>query len=201
MMEMTDTDRRRIAEAIRDKYRQVARDVRGRFKYPTGPEGLAALGYDPALYGHLPAEVLAGFCGVGNPFSAGPVRPGWAVLDVGCGQGVDACIAARQAEPGGRVTGLDGSPEMLGRAKANALLAGAGNLAFVEGEAGALPFANAGFDLVLSSGVYNLVIDKPRALAEAFRVLKPGGRLQVADQMLTGPPPLSVAEQVANWFG
>ena len=200
-MDMTIAERQTISLAIREKYRKVVRDVQGGFRYPTGRAGLVGLKYDQGLYVHLPDGVLAGFCGVGNPFSAGPVLPGWAVLDVGCGQGVDVCIAAGQAGPAGRVAGVDGSPEMLKRARAHAALARAANTQFLEGSAEALPIGDAGFDLVISSGVYNLVIDKPRALAEAWRVLKPGGRLQVADQMLTGPPPPSRADQVASWFG
>nr|WP_243357614.1 methyltransferase domain-containing protein [Fundidesulfovibrio terrae] len=199
-MEITNEQRVQIEASLRDKYEKVAAGAPGQFKYPTGESGLSGLGYRREWYEHLPKPVRECFCGVGNPFAMGLPGKGAHVLDVGCGCGVDTLIAAGAAGPGGRAVGLESSQAMLAKARENAQASGASNAEFVEGNAETLPFEDATFDLVTSSGVYNLVIDKKKALAEAFRVLKPGGRLQIADQILTGPPPLSREDMVASWF-
>ncbi len=184
-----------IEEQLRERFGKVAVSPLGHFSYPTGRAGLLALAYPEKELGSLPESVLECFCGVGNPFSAGLPTAGEQVLDVGSGAGVDALVAASLTGPEGHVTGLEFSPEMRQRAQANADLAGFGNVSFVLGGAEELPFADASFDLLLSNGVYNLVLRKRKALAEAFRVLRPGARLQVADQILedaaelkSGPP-------------
>ena len=200
IMILTAAQRAIIEQSIRDKYRKVAANPHGLFNYPTGQAGLDGLSYDPRLYAHLPDSVREYFCGVGNPFAAGPILDGESVLDVGCGAGVDACIAAELAGPRGLAVGVDGSAEMIGRARENAGLAGLDNTCFMEGSAEFLPMEDERFDVVISSGAYNLVIDKSNALAEAWRVLRPGGRLQVADQMLTGAPPATAMDMVASWF-
>ena len=199
-MDITSEQRAHIRGAIREKYEKVAAGLPGQFKYPTGPSGLAGLGYDSAWYSRLPIPVQECFCGVGNPFSMGLPGQGFRVLDVGCGCGVDTLIAANFVGPGGQAVGVESSPAMLAKAQNNARSAGIDNVLFLDGDAESLPFENATFDLVTSSGVYNLVIDKAKALSEAFRVLKPGGRIQIADQVLTGPPPLSAEDMVASWF-
>ena len=112
----------------------------------------------------------------------------------------DTLIAANFVGPGGQAVGVESSLSMLAKAQDNARAAGIGNALFLDGDAESLPFEDSAFDMITSSGVYNLVIDKTRALAEAFRVLKPGGRIQIADQVLTGPAPMTQAERVASWF-
>ncbi|MBI5520399.1 MAG: methyltransferase domain-containing protein [Desulfovibrio sp.] len=180
-----------IEDALLARFRKAAVSPAGLFEYPTGRDGLRALGYPAPFIESLPDRVAQCYCGVGNPFEPGVPDPGARVLDVGCGAGVDAIAAARFAGPDGFAAGLEFSPEMLARAKENAALCGLENVEFTQGGAARLPYPDASFDLVISNGVYNLVPDKPRALAEAFRVLKPGGRLQVADQIRESDRPMA----------
>ncbi len=121
------------------------------------------------------------FVGVGNPFRLGPIRPGEAVLDLGCGAGFDACIAAQIVGPGGRVVGIDLSPEMIALAEAGLKEADFPRVEFRLTQVEDLPFPDASFDVALSNGVLNLIPDKPAALHEIYRVLCPGGRLQACD--------------------
>jgi SAM-dependent methyltransferase len=189
-----------IEDQLRERFRKAAQSPRGLFQYPTGREGLLALAYPEEALRFLPESVQEYYCGVGNPFAAGLPSLGDQVLDVGCGAGVDALVAAHQVGPEGRVAGLEFSPDMRDRAQANAALAGLGNAAFLLGGAEALPFADASFDLLLSNGVFNLVLRKRQALAEAHRVLRPGGRLQIADQILEDETPLQVGlAQPTSW--
>ena len=197
--ELTSQDKQQIATNIRAKYGRVAVTPTGQFRYPTGRAGLEALGYDPEILKTLPEPVAASYCGVGNPFTLGPIREGEAVLDLGCGAGVDAIIAARLTGPSGAVTGIDLVPEMLAKAKEHASLAGVDNLLFRESSAEQVPFPDNSFDVVISNGVFNLVVDKVTALGEVFRVLKPGGRFMLADQVLSGELPKETKARVENW--
>jgi arsenite methyltransferase len=199
-MIITQKHRAHIEASLLDKYEKVAAGTPGQFRYPTGEAGLKTLGYQRDWYKPLPKSVRDCFCGVGNPFAMGLPAKGARVLDVGCGCGVDTLLAAGFVGPEGKAVGVESSPAMLAKARNNARVSAIAHAAFLEGNAESLPFEEATFDLVISSGVYNLVIDKKKALAEVFRVLKPGGKLQVADQILTGPPPFSVEEVVASWF-
>jgi SAM-dependent methyltransferase len=193
-------EKQKIEEGLREKYRKVAVSPEGQFRYPIGRAGLEALKYDPEILRNLPEAVSATYCGVGNPFSLGTISQGETVLDVGCGAGIDAIFAAKMVGSTGAVSGIDLVPEMLARARENARLANVSNITFIESSAEKLAFPDKSFDVVISNGVFNLVVDKQKALKEVFRVLKPGGRLMLADQVLVGKVPQNTESRVASWF-
>jgi SAM-dependent methyltransferase len=172
----------------------------GCFQYPTGKAGMELQGYPPEVLRDFPQEVLAAFCGVGNPFSLGTLNPGDAVLDLGCGAGVDSLVAGRLVGTGGRVVGLDVTPAMIERARGHLARLGLANVTFQMGEAEALPFPDHDFDAVISNGVFNLTLNKEKALKETHRVLKPGGRLMLADMVLVAALPPDLGDKVENWF-
>jgi arsenite methyltransferase len=198
--EISLPDRKRIEESIREKYGKVALAPEGLFNYPIGRAGLQALQYNPVILESLPEPIPDSYCGVGNLFALDPINPEERVLDVGCGAGVDILIAANLTGPTGVAVGVDLVPDMLAKAKQNAILADLRNLFWLEASSENLPLAGNTFDVVISNGVFNLVIDKPRALKEVFRVLKPGGRLQLADQILMGEPSADPEDRVESWF-
>ncbi len=193
--------RKRIREGIGQKYKQVAVSLEGKFSYPTGRAGLEGQKYDPEVIQSLPEDVLASYCGVGNPFTLGPVGRGETALDIGCGAGVDTLVAATMVGPEGKVIGVDLVPEMLEQAKANLKKTSLKNVAFQEGSAEQLPFPDGTFDVVISNGVFNLIPDKAKALREVFRVLKPSGRFLLADQILMGEMAADTESMVRNWAG
>lgn len=199
-MKITTEDRSRIEESIRGKYAKVALSPSGQFKYPTGREGLKALGYDLEMVEALPESTISSFCGVGNPFSLGPIHEGEVVLDIGCGAGVDTLFAAMMVGPEGRVVGIDMVREMLDRANQNLSQMALKNVFFRLGTAENLCFPDSSFDVIISNGVFNLIPDKIKAVSEIFRVLKPEGRLMMADQVLTGKLPDDPEERIKSWF-
>ena len=196
---LTSQDRKRIEEGIRGKYTKVSDSPEGLFQYPTGRAGLEALDYDSELIQALPDSTVASYCGVGNPFTLGVIRKGDAVLDIGCGAGIDTIVAAMMVGPEGTVAGIDMVPEMLARARENLRMTDLKNVIFEEAYGEKLPFADDGFDVVISNGVFNLIPDKAKALSEVVRVLKPGGRLMMADQILVGELPSEIKARVASW--
>jgi len=196
---MTQVDVNGIREAIRKRYAGVSEYGPGRFAYLTGRAGALALGYEPSLLDRIPEDALAGFCGVGNPFALGALQSGEAILDVGCGAGVDLLIAAGLVGWKGRVGGLDLTPEMAEKARANLRRIGLPNVEVAVGAAESLPFEDASFDVVISNGVLNLSPVKEQAYRELYRVLRPGGRLQFADIVLKEDLPPEVVGSLDAW--
>ena len=197
---MSTQDLKQIHDGIRDKYAKVAVSPEGQFKYPTGRAGLEILKYDAAIVSELPEAVAGSFCGVGNPFSLGEIAPGSRVLDIGCGAGVDALVASKVVEPSGKVMGIDITPEMVRRAEANKKEIGADNVVFQVGRVQNLIGMDESFDFVISNGALNLIPEKAEVIEAAFRLLKPGGWLFVADQFLVGPTSKDLKARIQSWF-
>jgi arsenite methyltransferase len=198
--QITRDDLKKIEAGIREKYINVAKSPEGQFTYPTGRKGLEALHYDKRLLDQLPEAVVASYCGVGNPFSLGRINPGEKILDIGCGAGVETILAAMMTGETGRAVGVDMVPEMLEKAQANLELTQLKNVSFEKASGENLPFPENSFHVVISNGVINLIPDKEATLTEILRVLKPGGRLMVADQVTAGTLQKDIKARVASWF-
>lgn len=177
-----DLDTSLLRSEVSLLYARVATKPNGEFHFHRGPAYAAAfLGYDPAELTALPAEAAASFAGVGNPHRIHPIREGETVLDIGCGSGMDLLLAAEKAGPRGRAIGVDMTDAMVERARSCAKVAGLDNVEVRSGDATALPVEDDSVDVAISNGVLNLVPEKDRAFSEIFRVLRAGGRLQLAD--------------------
>lgn len=173
-----------IKDKIRQRFVKVARSPNEKQPFAIGPDSAKKLGYSLAEIDGLPAHVTESFAGVGNPLALGELRAGETVLDFGCGAGMDSIIAARRVGPSGEVIGGDMIEEMVTKAKDNTVAAGVTNAVFHQSEADRLPVGDGTVDVVISNGVFNLCLDKPKVVAEIFRVLRPGGRVQMADIFL-----------------
>jgi arsenite methyltransferase len=196
---LIDTDQ--LRSAIQEEYAEVAACPMKGFHFHTGRFLAARLGYPAARVDPLPDSVVESFAGVGNPFSWGDLNLGETAVDLGSGAGFDALLAAQMVGPNGRVIGVDMTPAMLEKARHNAELLGLANVEFREGYLEALPIDDASADVVISNGVVNLCPDKAPALAEAFRVLKPGGQMQISDIVVAIPVPEDAKTDIALWTG
>ena len=205
--EMTETseagrvDVEHLRSEVKHKYREVATHPEKGFHFHVGRPLAQMLDYPMAVVDALPPQVVESFAGVNNPFSMGDLTPGQAVLDIGSGAGFDSLLAAQMVGPQGRVTGVDMTPEMREKARANAALVGLTNVEFKDGLAESLPLPDASVDVVISNGVINLCPDKLAVYREIARVLRPGGRLQIADVVVQKPVPDDAVADIDLWTG
>jgi arsenite methyltransferase len=189
-----------LKSEIKKTYASVSREPEQDFIFPTGRAWAEDLGYPEELAG-VPESAAESFAGVANPFTLGRLEPGERVLDLGCGAGTDSLVAAQMVGPEGHVTGIDMTPEMLEKARASAAAMGVDNVEFVESEAERLPFADESFDVVISNGVIDLIPDKDAVFGELFRVVGPGGRIQVADVTIQQPVSEEGRRKIDLWTG
>ena len=201
-----------LRETVRRKYAEAAKSVRqgansgcdcgdgGGCCGSTGDPITRDL-YSAAEVSGLPAGAVVASLGCGNPTALADLHPGEVVLDLGSGGGIDVLLSARRVGPTGRAYGLDMTDEMLDLARENQRKAGATNVEFLKGHLEAIPLPDASVDVIISNCVINLSVNKPRALAEAFRVLKPGGRFAVSDVVVRGTLPAAVRKNMELWVG
>lgn len=187
MVAINSDKKEMIFQAVQGMYSEVATCPHKVFHFPTGREACLFVGYPKDQLDAVPATSVESFAGVGYPFRVGGIQPGSRVLDIGSGSGTDLLIASLLTGPTGRAFGLDMTPAMIKKARANAEKMRAGNVEILEGNAEEIPLPDASVDVVTSNGVLNLVPDKPRCFAEIFRVLRPGGSIQISDIVLGKP--------------
>jgi arsenite methyltransferase len=187
MVAIAGFSREQILDAVRQMYTEVATLPGKQFHFPTGRAACRFVGYPEKWLDLIPPMAVESFAGVGFPFRAHVIRAGDRVLDVGSGSGTDTLTAARLVGPQGKVYALDMTPAMLEKLRSNIARADLDNVETIEGNAEAIPLPAASVDVVTSNGVLNLVPDKARAFAELYRVLRPGGRVQIADIVVSKP--------------
>ena len=199
-----------IKEIVRDKYGQIASDVsknagssccssRGSASSCCDP--VSSNLYDVQQQSALPSDAVAASLGCGNPTALAELKEGQVVLDLGSGGGIDVLLSARRVGPTGKAYGLDMTDEMLNLARKNTAEAGVENVEFLKGEIEDIPLPDNTVDVIISNCVINLSADKQKTLAEAFRVLKPGGQFAVSDIVVRGEMPPDVKRSVELWVG
>jgi SAM-dependent methyltransferase len=190
---------KKLRSAIQKEYELVAREPGRGFHFHTGRPLAQMLGYEEGWLDNIPESAIESFAGTGNPFRIEELRSGENVIDIGSGAGLDSLIAARMVAPDGKVIGVDMTPAMLNKAQSAAKEIE--NVDFRHGIAESLPVEDGWADVVISNGVFNLVPDKPVALQEIARVLKPGGRLQIGDILVQKEVPQDSKRKIDLWTG
>jgi len=199
---MTASDTEAIHGAVRERYARAAKEAESCCGTTGAAEDLIGRTlYDEEAAGSLPEAALAASLGCGNPTLLADLRPGEVVLDLGSGGGIDVLLSARRVAPSGKAYGLDLTPEMLKLARQNQAEAGVTNAEFLEGTMEAVPLGDESVDVIISNCVVNLSPDKPAVLREAFRVLRPGGRLAVSDIVLRRALPAELQQLMGLWTG
>ncbi|MBM2822603.1 MAG: methyltransferase protein [Thermoleophilia bacterium] len=189
-----------LKSEIKKTYASVSQEPEKDFIFPTGRAWAEDLGY-PEELSQVPDHIVESFAGVANPFSLGRLEPGERVLDLGSGAGTDSLVAALMVGEKGSVTGIDMTTEMVAKAQSGAAELGVSNVTFVEGEAEELPFGDASFDVLISNGVIDLIPDKDAVFSSIYRVLVPGGRIQVADVTIQQPVSDEGRRNIDLWTG
>jgi SAM-dependent methyltransferase len=195
-----DIDVDLLKSKIKKTYASVSAEPEKDFIFPTGRPWAEDLGYPDEL-ANVPETAVQSFAGVANPWTMGRLAAGERVLDLGSGAGTDTLVAAQMVGSEGHVTGVDMTPEMLATARTAVAEMGATNVEFVESEAERLPFADGSFDVVISNGVIDLIPDKEAVFSELFRVLTPGGRIQIADVTIQNPVSEEGRRNIDLWTG
>ncbi|HEY8638208.1 MAG TPA: methyltransferase domain-containing protein [Solirubrobacteraceae bacterium] len=190
-----------LRDEIRKTYTDVSTDHDQEFIFPTGRGWAQDLGYPEPELAHVPDATVESFAGVANHWVLGRVEPGSVVLDLGCGAGTDLLIAAQMTGPTGRVIGVDMTPSMLDQARASASEMGLTDVELHESLIESLPLEDASVDMVISNGVIDLVPDKDAVFDEIDRVLRPGGRLQVADVVIHEEVSEDARKRIDLWTG
>lgn len=190
-----------LRDEIQKTYTGVSERQEDEFVFPTGRAWAEDLGYPGDLLGRVPEATVESFAGVANHFPLGGINEGETVLDLGCGAGTDLLIAAQMAGPGGRAIGIDLTPSMVERARQSAAEMGLDNVEIHEGLIEHLPLPDESVDVVISNGVIDLVPDKDAVFSEVKRVLKPGGRLQIADVVIHREVSEEAKHDIDLWTG
>jgi len=189
-----------LRDEIQKTYTDVSTEPEQGFIFPTGRAWAEDLGY-PSELARVPEDSARSFAGVANPFSLGRIEPGQVVLDLGCGAGTDLLVAAQMVGPEGRAIGVDMTPAMLERARQSAAAMGLANVELHESLIESLPLSDESVDVVISNGVIDLVPDKDAVFSELDRVLRPGGRLQLADVVIHTEVSEDARERIDLWTG
>jgi arsenite methyltransferase len=190
-----------LRDEIRKTYTDVSTTPAQEFIFPTGRSWAQELGYPEPELSRVPDATVESFAGVANHWQLGRIDPGSVVLDLGCGAGTDLLIAAQMTGPDGRVIGVDMTASMLDRVRASAAEMGLANVELHETLIEALPIGDASVDVVISNGVIDLVPDKDAVFDEIDRVLRPGGRLQLADVVIHHEVSEDARKRIDLWTG
>jgi SAM-dependent methyltransferase len=198
-----------IKDIVQQRYREAAQRARQGQSATCGcgtgtaccADPITSNLYDPSETGAVPLEAMLASLGCGNPTALAALEEGETVLDLGSGGGIDVLLSARRVGPTGMAYGLDMTDEMLALARENQRRAGLFNVEFLKGDIEAIPLPGDSVDVIISNCVINLSADKDRVLAEAFRVLRPGGRFAVSDVVVRGDVPEAIRRSMELWVG